>query len=315
MDIASTDFSFPGQTNIYHGKVRDVYSVGDKIIMVATDRISAFDHKFPELIPHKGQVLNQLATHFLEATKDVAPNWLEATPDPNVSIGVKCEPIMVEVILRGALLGSSWRAYEKGDRDISGVPVADGLREYHIFEQPLVTPTTKSENDEPITYDEIIAEGLVSKEYLDQIYDYAQKLFARGQQMASERGMFLADTKYEFGIKDGQIILMDEIHTPDSSRYFYKDSYDAYLSGASSEKPKQLSKEFLREWLLEKGFSNQPGETPPVLDAEVTKMISDRYIELYEKLIGEKFVPSTDANMLSRIESNITKYLENNSAI
>lgn len=305
MNVASTDFSFSGQTDLYHGKVRDVYSVGDKIIMVATDRISAFDHKFEELIPHKGQVLNQIATHFLEATKDVAPNWLESAPDPNVSIGVRCEPILVEVILRGALLGSSWRAYEKGERAISGVPVADGLSEYHIFDTPLVTPTTKSENDEPITYAEIIEQGLVSKERLDQIYDYAQKLFARGQEMASERGLFLADTKYEFGIKDGQVILMDEIHTPDSSRYFYKDSYDSYLSGNSSEKPKQLSKEFLREWLIDKGFSNQPGETAPVLDDEVTKMISDRYIELYEKIIGEKFIPDTSENPLDRIEKNI----------
>lgn len=311
MNIATTDFSFKGQTNLYHGKVRDVYYIGDKVAMIATDRISAFDYKFPELIPHKGQVLNQIATYFLEATKDIAPNWLLSVPDPNVSLGHKCEPVMIEAIVRGTLLGSAWRAYEKGEREISGIPVADGLSEYHIFETPLLTPTTKSENDEPITYQEIIDQGLVDKEHLDQINNYAQKLFARGQEMAKARGLILADTKYEFGFLNGEIYLMDEIHTPDSSRYFYKDSYDAYLSDNTAGKPKQLSKEFMREWLLEKGFSNQPGETAPALDDEVIEMISQRYIELYEKLIGEKFVPDTSENPLERIEANINKALDN----
>lgn len=312
MDIAGTDFSFPGQSNVYHGKVRDVYSVGDRMIMVATDRISAFDHKFEELIPNKGQVLNQIATHFLQATKDVAPNWLEASPDPNVSIGAKCEPVMVEIVVRGALLGYSWRTYDSGERIISGVTLPEDLSEYHIFDKPLITPTTKSENDEPITYDEIIEQNLVSKEDLDQIYDYAYKLFAKGQAMAEERGLLLADTKYEFGKRDGQIILMDEIHTPDSSRYFYKDSYDAYLSGSSTDRPAQLSKEFLREWLIEKGFSNQPGEIAPILDAEIISAISNRYIELYEKLIGEKFIPDKSEDKVARIEKNIYNWIKEN---
>lgn len=311
MNIATTDFSFKGQTNLYHGKVRDVYYIGDKVAMIATDRISAFDYKFPELIPHKGQVLNQIATYFLEATKDIAPNWLLSVPDPNVSLGHKCEPVMIEAIVRGTLLGSAWRAYAQGERQISGIPVADGLSEYHIFETPLLTPTTKSENDEPITYQEIIDQGLVDKEHLDQINDYAQKLFARGQEMANARGLLLADTKYEFGFLNGEIYLMDEIHTPDSSRYFYKDSYDAYLADNTADKPKQLSKEFMREWLIEKGFSNQPGEVAPKLDDEVIEMISQRYIELYEKLIGEKFIPDNSENPLKRIEENINRALDN----
>ncbi|OGL31065.1 phosphoribosylaminoimidazolesuccinocarboxamide synthase [Candidatus Saccharibacteria bacterium RIFCSPHIGHO2_12_FULL_41_12] len=310
MNIATTDFSFKGQTNLYHGKVRDVYYIGNKIVCVATDRISAFDYKFPELIPHKGQVLNQIAAHFLEETKDVAPNWLISAPDPNVSIGYKCKPIMIEVIVRGSLLGSAWRAYEHGIKTVSGVVLPDGLSEYHVFDVPIITPTTKSETDDPITYQEIIDQKLVDKEHLYRIYNYAQKLFARGREMANKRGLILADTKYEFGFLNNQVCLIDEIHTPDSSRYFYKDSYDAYLSGSSDQKPVQLSKEFLREWLLDKGFSNQAGEFAPMIDDEVIDMISDRYVELYEKLIGEKFIPNNDDSPLERIGANINSALK-----
>lgn len=311
--LPSTSFVFPHQENVYHGKVRDVYTLPDHVIMVATDRISAFDYKFPELIPHKGQVLNQIAAYFLENTKDAAPNWLQAVPDPNVAVGKKCEPVMIEVVMRGALLGSAWRAYNAGNKVISGVELPDGLKEYSFFEKPIITPTTKSEEDEPITYDEIIAQNLVSKDHLDQIYEYAYKLFTKGQTMAEQRGLILADTKYEFGLLDGEIVLMDEIHTPDSSRYFYKDSYEAFLSGQSPSKPKQLSKEFFREWLIERNFTNQPGEVAPALTPEIINQISERYIELYEIVTGEKFVPDKSPDPVARIEQNITKFLEQQS--
>ncbi len=313
--ISTTDFSFPGQTGLYHGKVRDVYSLGDdKLLMIVTDRISAFDVILPKPIPYKGQVLNQLAAHFLDKTKDIVPNWLQATPDPNVSAGTKAEPVLIEMIVRGCLVGSAWREYQGGARELCGVTLPEGMKEYDAFPTPIVTPTTKADegHDENITPKEILAQGLATAEEWQQLEGYALRLFARGQEMAQAQGLVLADTKYEFGKADGQIILIDEIHTPDSSRYFYADSYKAYTGDNATEKPKQLSKEFVREWLMERGFKGDTGQALPDLSDDFIAQISERYIELYEKMAGEAFVKADAADVMKRIETNVTQYLEKN---
>jgi phosphoribosylaminoimidazole-succinocarboxamide synthase len=303
--IKSTDFSFPGQTDIYHGKVRDVYTIGDNLLVsIATDRISAFDVILPRPIPYKGQVLNQLAAHFLQKTSDIVPNWLEATPDPNVSTGIKAEPFKVEMVIRGLLVGHAWREYQAGKRELCGQSMPDGLKEYDAFPDPIITPSTKADegHDEDISADEIITQGLATSEEWAQLENYTRQLFARGQQMAKEQGLVLADTKYEFGKVDGKIILIDEVHTPDSSRYFYADSLN-------EEKPKHLSKEFVREWLMANGFDGH-GQPVPEMTDEFVSMVSDRYIELYQEVTGEQFVKAETGNILERIKTNVTTYLE-----
>lgn len=310
--ISTTDFKFPGQTALYHGKVRDVYTISDNtIVMIATDRISAFDVVLPRPIPYKGQVLNQLAAHFLEKTSDIVPNWLEATPDPTVSVGKKAEPVMIEIIMRGYLVGHAWREYKAGKRELCGQPMPEGMSENDAFPEPLVTPTSKADtgHDEDLTEAELLEQGLATPEEWKQLSEYARQLFARGQEMARAQGLVLVDTKYEFGRLDGKLILIDEIHTPDSSRFFYADGYDKYAAGDKSEPPKQLSKEFVREWLIENGFRGDPGQEVPELTDEFINSISERYIELYEKMSGQKFdkVPADD--MLKRIESNVSDYL------
>jgi phosphoribosylaminoimidazole-succinocarboxamide synthase len=311
--IATTDFHFTGQTALYHGKVRDVYTVGpDKVVIVATDRISTFDVVLPRPIPYKGQVLNQIAAHFLEATEDIVPNWLEAVPDPSVSVGLKAEPVKIELVIRGCLVGHAWREYQAGKRELCGVVMPEGMAEYDPFPEPLITPTTKAEvgHDEDITESEVFSMGLATSEEWQQLKDYMRKLFTRGQEMARARGLVLADTKYEFGRLDGKLILIDEIHTPDSSRYFYADGYDAYVGGKKDSKPRQLSKEFAREWLMERGFSGKEGEAMPELTDDFLTLVSDRYIELYEEMTGEKFIKAPTENVEARIEANVMKYLE-----
>jgi phosphoribosylaminoimidazole-succinocarboxamide synthase len=308
--IVRTDFTFPGQTNVYHGKVRDVYSIGsDLLVMVASDRISAFDVVLPRGIPFKGQVLNQIASRFLDATADIVPNWKIASPDPMVTIGKLCEPYPVEMIIRGYLTGSSWRTYKAGAREICGVPVPDGMKEHQRFPQPIITPTTKATegHDEDITREEIIATGLIPEKEYQQLEKYTLALFERGTQMASEKGLILVDTKYEFGRRDGKIYLIDEIHTPDSSRYFYMDGYETRL--AKGEQQKQLSKEFVREWLMENGFQGHTGQQVPVMTDEFVKSVSDRYIELFEGITGEKFVKADVTAVLKRVEQNIMNFL------
>ncbi|HEY5152417.1 MAG TPA: phosphoribosylaminoimidazolesuccinocarboxamide synthase [Candidatus Saccharimonadales bacterium] len=311
--ITTTDFKFPGQTALFHGKVRDVYSLGnDKLIIIVTDRVSAFDVVLPKGIPYKGQVLNQLAAHFLEKTSDIVPNWLQAVPDPTVSAGLKAEPVKVEMVIRGCLVGHAWREYKAGKRELCGVPLPDGMQEYDSFPEPIITPTTKEDigHDEDITEDQIIEHDLATADEWQQLCDYTQQLFKRGQEMARQQGLVLADTKYEFGRLDGKIILIDEVHTPDSSRYFYADSYDSYVGGQKDKAPRQLSKEFLREWLMEKGFSGRDGETMPELDDEFIAKISERYIELYEKMSGAAFVKPGEGDPIKRIETNVLAYLE-----
>jgi phosphoribosylaminoimidazole-succinocarboxamide synthase len=315
--ISTTDFSFPGQTGVFHGKVRDVYSIGEgKLIIVVTDRVSAFDVVLPKGIPYKGQVLNQLAAHFLEKTDDIVPNWLQAVPDPTVSAGLKAEPVKVEMVIRGCLVGHAWREYKAGKRKLCGVALPEGMQEYDSFPEPIITPTTKEDigHDEDITEAQIIEHGLATAEEWKQLCDYTQQLFKRGQEMARERGLVLADTKYEFGRLDGKLILIDEVHTPDSSRYFYADSYDKYVGGDKAETPRQLSKEFLREWLMEKGFSGQEGQEMPELDDAFVNKVSERYIELYEKMSGQAFVKPEAGDVMKRIATNVKHYLEKNSA-
>jgi Phosphoribosylaminoimidazolesuccinocarboxamide (SAICAR) synthase len=308
--LVRTDFEFPRQAGVYHGKVRDVYSIGeDQLIMIATDRISAFDVILPQGIPYKGQVLNQIAAKFLDATADIVPNWKLATPDPMVTAGWRCEPFKVEMVIRGYLTGSAWREYKTGARTLCGIPLPDGMRENEKFPTPLVTPTTKADegHDENISKEEIIAQGLVGKEDYEQLEKYTQALFARGTEMAAEKGLILVDTKYEFGKKDGKIYLIDEIHTPDSSRYFYADGYqDRFEKG---EEQKQLSKEFVRKWLMENGFQGKTGQKVPEMTPEYCESVSERYIELYEKITGEKFVKADVSDVPSRIEANINAYL------
>ncbi len=305
--LTKTDFNFKGQTAVYHGKVRDVYTINDDImVMVATDRISAFDVILPKGIPFKGQVLNQIAAKFLDATKDICPNWKLATPDPQVTVGLKCEGFRVEMIIRGILTGSAWRDYQKGCREICGVKLPEGMKENQRFPEPIITPTTKADegHDLNISKEEIIAQGIVSAEDYAVMEDYTRKLFARGQEIAAKQGLILVDTKYEFGKRDGKVYLIDEIHTPDSSRYFYADGYEEKF--AKGEPQKQLSKEFVRQWLIEHDFMNEPGQTMPEITDEYAESVAERYIELYEHITGEKFDRSTDqSDINARIQKNV----------
>ena len=309
--LTKTEFKFEGQTAVYHGKVRDVYTINDDLmVMVATDRISAFDVILPKGIPFKGQVLNQIAAKFLDDTKDICPNWKLATPDPQVTVGLKCEGFRVEMIIRGILTGSAWRDYQKGCREICGVKLPDGMRENERFPEPIITPTTKADegHDLNISKEEIIAQGIVSAEDYAVMEDYTRKLFARGQEIAAKHGLILVDTKYEFGKRNGKVYLIDEIHTPDSSRYFYADGYEEKF--AKGEPQKQLSKEFVRQWLIEHNFMNEPGQVMPEITDEYANSVSERYIELYEHITGEKFDRSTDqSNINARIENNVKAYL------
>lgn len=311
--LPKTDFHFSGQTGVYHGKVRDVYTIGERLVSVATDRISAFDVILPRAIPFKGQVLNELAAYFLEATQKIVPNWLQATPDPNVSVGRRAEPFKVEMVIRGLLVGHAWREYQAGKRELCGAAMPDGLKEYDALPEPIITPTTKAAagHDEDISPEQIIKQSLVSEGDWQQLSDYTHQLFAEGQKMARERGLMLADTKYEFGkLPDGQIILIDEVHTPDSSRYFYADSYDDYVAGRAKDKPRHLSKEFVREWLMARGFQGQKGQELPEMDDEFVRSVSERYIELYEQMTGRTFVKADTADIAGRIETNVKNYLE-----
>ena len=309
--LTKTDFQFEGQKGVYHGKVRDVYFLDDLIVMVATDRISAFDVVLPKGIPFKGQVLNEIAAKFLESTADICPNWKLAVPDPMVTVGLKCEGFKVEMIIRAILTGSAWREYQKGCREICGVKLPDGMRENERFPEPIITPTTKADegHDMNISKEEIISQGIVSKEDYEVMEDYTRQLFARGQQIAAERGLILVDTKYEFGKHDGKVYLIDEIHTPDSSRYFYADGYEERFE--KGEPQKQLSKEFVRKWLMDNGFMNEPGQTMPEITDEYAESVSDRYIELYEHITGEKFDKAVDNDdIAARIEKNVSEYLK-----
>jgi len=309
--LTRTDFNFPGQKTVYHGKVRDVYNISDEyLVMVVSDRISAFDVVLPEGIPYKGQVLNQIAAKFLDATSDIVPNWKVATPDPNVTIGHHCDPFKVEMVIRGYLTGHAWREYKSGKRQICGVPMSDGMVENQKFAEPILTPTTKASegHDEDISREEIIAQGIVSKDDYEMLEDYTRKVFQRGTEMAAEKGLILVDTKYEFGKKDGKIYLIDEIHTPDSSRYFYAEGYEERL--AKGENQKQLSKEFVRQWLIGNGFQGHEGQVIPEMDEAFVHSVSERYIELYENITGDQFVKSDIGNIQDRIEKNISEYLK-----
>ena len=311
--LTKTDFQFEGQKSVYHGKVRDVYNIDDKwLVMVVSDRISAFDVVLPAGIPYKGQVLNQIAAKFLDATSDIVPNWKIATPDPMVTIGHLCTGFPVEMIIRGYLTGSAWREYVAGNRDICGVKLPDGMRENEKFPSPIVTPTTKASegHDENISKEEIIAQGLVSKAEYELIEDYTRKLFARGTEIAAEKGLILVDTKYEFGTKDGKVYLIDEIHTPDSSRYFYAEGYEAKFQAGESQK--QLSKEFVRQWLIEHGFMGETGQKMPEMTEEYVNSVSDRYIELYESITGTSFEKSDASGLTARVEANVKEWLKAN---
>ena len=309
--LTKTDFHFEGQKSVYHGKVRDVYNINDDLmVMVATDRISAFDVVLPKGIPFKGQVLNQIAAKFLDATTDICPNWKLATPDPMVTIGLKCEGFRVEMIIRSILTGSAWREYKKGCRELCGVRLPDGMKENERFPEPIITPTTKADegHDMNISREEIIAQGLVSAEDYAVMEDYTRRIFARGQEIAAQRGLILVDTKYEFGKRDGWVYLIDEIHTPDSSRYFYADGYEEKL--AKGEPQRQLSKEFVRQWLIEHNFMNEPGQMMPEITDEYAESVSERYIELYEHIVGERFERETsNEDIAQRIEKNVTGWL------
>lgn len=308
--IVRTDFNFPGQTGVYHGKVRDVYNIKNEFLaMVVSDRISAFDVVLPKGIPYKGQVLNQIASKFLDATSDIVPNWKIATPDPMVTIGRMCEPFKVEMVVRGYLTGHAWREYKSGKRSICGEPMPDGMKEHQKFSKPIITPTTKASegHDEDISKADIIGTGLVSKEDYERLEKYTLALFERGTQMAAKMGLILVDTKYEFGKKDGKIYLIDEIHTPDSSRYFYAEGYEERL--AKGEDQRQLSKEFVREWLMANGFQGKDGQKVPEMTDDIVNQITERYIELYENITGDKFVKSEGTDVLKRIEKNISSFL------
>lgn len=309
--LTATDFHFDGQKSVYHGKVRDVYDINDDIlVMIATDRISAFDVILPKGIPYKGQVLNQIASKFLDATADICPNWKLATPDPMVTVGLKCEGFRVEMIIRSILTGSAWRAYKNGCRELCGVKLPENMKENERFPEPIITPTTKADegHDLDISKEEIIRQGIVSAEDYEVMETYTRQLFRRGQEIAQKHGLILVDTKYEFGKRDGKVYLIDEIHTPDSSRYFYADGYEEKL--ANNQPQKQLSKEFVRQWLIEHDFMNEPGQTMPEITDEYANSVSGRYIELYEHITGEKFVKAQDADDISaRIEKNVNAYL------
>ena len=310
--LVKTDFHFSGQKSVYHGKVRDVYNIDDELlVMVATDRISAFDVILPKGIPFKGQMLNQIAAKFLDATTDICPNWKVPTPDPMVTVGVMCKGFPVEMIVRGYLCGSAWRAYKSGVREICGVKLPEGMKENQKFPEPIITPTTKAEigeHDADISKEEILAKGLATPEEYALLEKYTMELFNRGTQMAAERGLILVDTKYEFGKHDGKIYLMDEIHTPDSSRYFYSEGYEERF--AKGEPQKQLSKEFVREWLMNNGFQGKAGQQVPEMTDAIVASISDRYIELYEHIVGEKFVKADTEDVAARIEKNVSGFLK-----
>jgi phosphoribosylaminoimidazole-succinocarboxamide synthase len=309
--IQTSDFVFPGQTEVYKGKVRDVYTLKNGlVVMVASDRISAFDHILPKGIPFKGQVLNQIATMFLDATKDIVPNWLMASPDPAVSIGLKCEPIRVEMVIRGYLAGHAAREYKLGKRSLCGVELPEGLKENDKFPVPIITPTLKADagHDEDISREEIIANNYVPKEIYEQLETYTRALFQRGTDMALERGLLLVDTKYEFGLHEGKVYLIDEIHTPDSSRYFYAEGYQERQN--NGEEQKQLSKEFVRQWLIENGFQGLEGQSIPDMPEEFIELVTNRYIELYELISGTKFIKSETSNITERIEKNVVNYLD-----
>ncbi len=308
--IVKTEFSFPGQISLYKGKVRDVYNISDKyLVMVATDRISAFDVVLPKGIPYKGQVLNQIASKFLDATSDIVPNWKIASPDPMVTIGRKAEPLPVEMVIRGYLTGHAWREYKSGKRTICGISLPEGMKENQKFDTPIITPTTKAHigHDEDISREEIIANNLVPENIYNQVEEYTYKVFERGTQMAAQMGLILVDTKYEFGIQDGTVYLIDEIHTPDSSRYFYGDTYDNNFEKGIEQR--QLSKEFVRQWLIENKFQGKEGQTVPFMPDAFVLEISDRYIELYEQITGERFNRADATNVMGRIENNIRNYL------
>lgn len=308
--LLTTDYNFPGQTAVYHGKVRDVYTINDDLmVMIATDRISAFDVILPKGIPFKGQVLNQIAEYFLDSTSDIVPNWKMASPDPMVTAGAKCEGFRVEMIIRGYLTGSAWREYKAGCRELCGVKLPEGMRENERFPEPIITPTTKADagHDENISREEIIAQGIVSEEDYKVMEDYTRKLFARGTEMAAAKGLILVDTKYEFGKRDGKVILIDEIHTPDSSRYFYAEGYQERFE--KGEAQRQLSKEFVRQWLIDHGFMGKEGQQVPEMTPEFCQEVSDRYIELYEHVTGRKFVKADESDLTDRIRRNVEEYL------
>lgn len=304
-------YQFPNQTSFYKGKVRDVYGIGDHLLMITSDRISAFDVVLPKLIPYKGQVLNQIASYFLQKTADIVPNWLLATPDPNAAFGLKCEPFAIEMVIRGYLVGHLWREYKSGKREVCGVTLPDGLVENQQLPSPIITPTTKASegHDEDISVEAIIQQGIVSKEHMDELCAITHQLFQRGQEMASDKNLILVDTKYEFGLYNGKIMLMDEIHTPDSSRYFYKEPYaDLFAKGLAQ---KQLSKEFVREWLIANGFQGKEGQSIPTITDEFVQQISERYILLYEEITGLTFKKEPQEDLTNRIYTNTIQYLKN----
>ncbi len=313
--VKETHFDFPGQTGFYRGKVRDVYYFGDLMAMVVTDRISAFDVILPRAIPYKGQVLNRIAARNLEATRDIVDNWLLTTPDPQVAVGYRCQPFAVEMVIRGYLAGHAWREYRAGKRSLCGVPLPDGLKENDPLPEPIITPSTKAQegHDEDISREEILQQGLVPEEYYVQMEDITRKLFVRGSQLAAERDLILVDTKYEFGLKDGKIMLIDEIHTPDSSRYFYRDGYAGRQ--AAGQPQRQLSKEFVRQWLIENGFQGREGEQVPAMTDEVVQRISERYLELYSSFTGETLKTENSVNLTDRIYQNLHNWLQQNKAL
>lgn len=314
--ITSTNFKFPKQTNVYRGKVREVYTIdNDIMVMVATDRISAFDHILPKGIPFKGQVLNQVATMFLEATRDIVPNWLIGTPDPSVAIGYACEPVRVEMVIRGYLAGHAAREYALGKRTLCGVTLPEGMKENDRFPEPIITPATKADegHDEDISREDILKKGIVPQEIYEKMEAYTRALFQRGTEMAAERGLILVDTKYEFGIRNGEVILIDEIHTPDSSRYFYAEGYEERQQ--NGEQQRQLSKEFVRQWLIENGFQGLEGQVMPDMPDSFVDTITERYIELYEKITGNKFMKSDTSNINKRIETNVAVFLSDKGII
>ncbi len=308
--ILGTNFQFEGQTQFYKGKVRDVYTIGDQLVMVASDRISSFDHILSRPIPYKGQVLNQIASYFIEHTKDICPNWIDAVPDPNVAVGKACDPIRVEMVIRGYLTGHAWRTYKSGLRTLCGVSLPEGMKEHDPFPEPIITPATKAEegHDEDISREDILAKGIVPEDIYIQLEDYTRRIFQRGTEMAAQQGLILVDTKYEFGLLDGKVVLIDEIHTPDSSRYFYQEGYEERQ--ANGEPQQQLSKEFVREWLMENNFRGLEGQTMPYMPDDFVWEVSQRYIELYEIVTGKEFIKHDNSDIQQRIEKNIKNYLK-----
>ncbi|PWH86157.1 phosphoribosylaminoimidazolesuccinocarboxamide synthase [Brumimicrobium oceani] len=314
--LTKTDFNFPEQKEVYKGKVRDVYFIGDDhLVMIASDRISAFDHILPAGIPFKGQVLNQVATHFLKATEDILPNWLIDVPDPNVAVGYRCDPIRIEMVIRGYLTGHAWREYSAGKRVLCGVEMPDGMNENDKFPSPIITPSTKAVegHDEDISREELLKQGYATEEIYSQLEKYTHALYQRGTEMAAERGLILVDTKYEFGMKDGKVMLMDEIHTPDSSRYFYAEGYAERQ--ANKEQQRQLSKEFVRQWLIENDFQGLEGQKMPIIPEDFISLVTERYIELFEKITGKGFVQADTSNIEERIMKNTVESLKTNQII